>query len=165
MEISADKYPTSLVPIVLLYLLLSTLQETEFAFHRHTRHLDVVGKVTLRTVTWVSGFFHQYIHTLWKLTTAESDTSILNFFFTPASFAFLLTAVRIDSIKVKPCSLQGLLLEGSLQESPSVLTFYSLAVCLSTTRFNIQKFYMALASLWVFCTDIKTDSHFCFRQH
>ena len=45
------------------------------------------------------------------------------------------------------------------------LTFQSLAVSLCTTRFNIQKFYMALALLWVFYTDIRTDSNFCFRQH
>ena len=45
------------------------------------------------------------------------------------------------------------------------LTFQSLAVSLRTTRFNIQKFYMALALRWVFCTDIRTDSDVCFIQH
>ena len=36
---------------------------------------------------------------------------------------------------------------------------------LRTTRFNIQKFYIALALRWVFGTDIRTDSDFCFIQH
>ena len=45
------------------------------------------------------------------------------------------------------------------------LTFKSLAVSVRTTRFNIQKFYMVLALLWVFCTDIRTDSDFCFIHH
>ena len=45
------------------------------------------------------------------------------------------------------------------------LTFKSLAVSLRTTRFNIQKFYMVLAVRWVFCTDIRTDSDFCFVHH
>jgi len=35
----------------------------------------------------------------------------------------------------------------------------------STTRFNIQKFYMVLALRRVFCTDLKTDSDFCFISH
>ena len=39
------------------------------------------------------------------------------------------------------------------------------AVTLRSTRFNIQKFYMALALPLVFCTDIRTDSDFCFIQH
>ena len=34
-----------------------------------------------------------------------------------------------------------------------------------TTRFNIKKFYMVLALLWVFCTDLRTDSKFCFIHH
>jgi hypothetical protein len=34
-----------------------------------------------------------------------------------------------------------------------ILTFQSLAVSLRTAGFNIQKFYMVLALLWVFCTD------------
>ena len=51
MEISTDKYPTTMVPIVLLYLLYSEYQEADFAFHGYTRHLDVVGKVTSGTVT------------------------------------------------------------------------------------------------------------------
>ena len=46
-----------------------------------------------------------------------------------------------------------------------ILTFWSLAVSLRSTRFNIQKFYMALALRWVFCTDIRTDSNFCFIHH
>ena len=36
------------------------------------------------------------------------------------------------------------------------LTFKSLEVTLRTTRFKIQKFYMALALHWVFCTKIRT---------
>ena len=36
------------------------------------------------------------------------------------------------------------------------LTFQSLSVSLSTTRFNIQKFYMVLALRLVFCTDRRT---------
>jgi len=36
------------------------------------------------------------------------------------------------------------------------LTCYSLAVSLRTTRSNIQKFYMVLAFLWVFCKDLRT---------
>ena len=47
----------------------------------------------------------------------------------------------------------------------SYLTFQIPAVSLHTTRFNIQKFYMALALLWVFCMDIRKYSDFCFRQH
>jgi len=31
-------------------------------------------------------------------------------------------------------------------------------VSLRTTRFNIQKFYMALALRLVFCTDLRTDT-------
>ena len=46
-----------------------------------------------------------------------------------------------------------------------VLTFWSLAVSFRTTRFNIQKFYMVIALRWVFCTDTRTDSDFCFIQH
>jgi len=42
------------------------------------------------------------------------------------------------------------------------LTFYSLAVTLRTTRFNIQKFYTVLALRSVFCTDLRTESEFCF---
>jgi hypothetical protein len=38
------------------------------------------------------------------------------------------------------------------------LTLYSLAVSLSTTRFNIKKFHMVLALRWAFCTDLRTDS-------
>ena len=53
----------------------------------------------------------------------------------------------------------------SVEKIQVSLTFYSLAVSLRTTRFNIQKFYMALALRWVFCTDIRTDSDFCFIQH
>ena len=45
------------------------------------------------------------------------------------------------------------------------LTFYGLAVSLRTARFNIQKFYMALALPCVFCMDISTDSDFCFIHH
>ena len=45
------------------------------------------------------------------------------------------------------------------------LTFKSLAVSLLTTRFNIQKFYMVLALLSVFCTDLRSDSDFCFIRH
>ena len=45
------------------------------------------------------------------------------------------------------------------------LTFQSLAVPVRTTSCSIQKFYMALALRWVFCTDIRTDSDFCFIHH
>jgi hypothetical protein len=44
------------------------------------------------------------------------------------------------------------------------LTFQILAVSLRTARFNIQKFYMVLSLLPVFCTDLRTDSGFCFIQ-
>jgi len=44
-------------------------------------------------------------------------------------------------------------------------TFQTLAFSLRTTRFNIQKFYMVLALRSVFCTDLRTDSHFCFIHH
>ena len=40
-------------------------------------------------------------------------------------------------------------------------TFKSLAVSLRTTRFNIQKFYMALALRLVLCMDIRTTSDLC----
>ena len=45
------------------------------------------------------------------------------------------------------------------------LILYSLAVTLRTARYNIQKFYMVLALRWVFCTDIRTNSDFCFIHH
>jgi hypothetical protein len=45
------------------------------------------------------------------------------------------------------------------------LIFQSLAVSLRTTRFNIQKFHMVLALRWVFFTDLRTDSDFCFIRH
>jgi len=38
------------------------------------------------------------------------------------------------------------------------LSFQSLAVSLRTTRFKMQKFYMVLTLLWVFCTYLRTDS-------
>ena len=45
------------------------------------------------------------------------------------------------------------------------LTFWTLAISLRTTRFNIQKFYMVLALRLLFCTDIRTHSDFCFIHH
>jgi hypothetical protein len=36
--------------------------------------------------------------------------------------------------------------------TPGILTLYNLAVSLRTTKSIIQKFYMVLALLWVFCT-------------
>ena len=45
------------------------------------------------------------------------------------------------------------------------LTFQTLAVSLRTTRFNIQKFYMVLALRSVSCTDLRTDSDFCFIRY
>jgi hypothetical protein len=50
-------------------------------------------------------------------------------------------------------------------QDAQILTFQSLAVTLRTTRFNIQKFYMALALRCMFCTDIRTDSDICFIHH
>jgi len=47
----------------------------------------------------------------------------------------------------------------------SVLTFQNLAVSLCTNRFNIQKFYMLLSLRWVFCTDLRANSDFCFIQY
>jgi hypothetical protein len=41
-----------------------------------------------------------------------------------------------------------------------MLTFYSLALSVRTTRFNIKKFYMVLALIWVFCTYLRTGSDF-----
>jgi len=46
-----------------------------------------------------------------------------------------------------------------------LLTFYSLAVSLHTTSFNIKKFYTVLALPWVFCVDLRKDSDFCFIRH
>ena len=43
-----------------------------------------------------------------------------------------------------------------------ILTFKSLAVSLRTTRFNIKKFYMVLALLCLFCTDLRRGSDFYF---
>ena len=48
---------------------------------------------------------------------------------------------------------------------PTASTFWTLGISLRTTGFNIQKFYMALALRCVFCTDIRTDSDFCFIRH
>ena len=45
------------------------------------------------------------------------------------------------------------------------LTFQSLAVYFRTTRFNVQKFCMALALRCVFYTDLRTDSDFSFIDH
>ena len=53
----------------------------------------------------------------------------------------------------------------SARDIPSQVTSYSPAVSLRTTRFNIQKFYMVFALLWVFCVDLRTDSDFCFIHH
>ena len=49
--------------------------------------------------------------------------------------------------------------------SACCLTFESPAVSLRTARFNIKKFNMVLALLWVFCTDLRTESDFCFVHH
>ena len=49
--------------------------------------------------------------------------------------------------------------------SACCLTFESPAVSLRTARFNIKKFNMVLALLWVFCTDHRTESDFCFVHH
>ena len=46
-------------------------------------------------------------------------------------------------------------------DSKTPLTFKSLAVSLRTTRFNIQKFYMALALRLVLYMDIRTTSDLC----
>jgi hypothetical protein len=45
------------------------------------------------------------------------------------------------------------------------LYVHCLAVSLGTTRFNIQKFYMALALRWVFCKDLRKDSDLYFIRH
>ena len=45
------------------------------------------------------------------------------------------------------------------------LTFKSLAGSLRTARFNIQNFYMVLALLRVFCTDLKIDGDLCLIRH
>jgi len=42
------------------------------------------------------------------------------------------------------------------------LTFQSLAVSVHKTGFNIQIFHLAHALRWVSCTDLRTDSDFCF---
>ena len=52
-----------------------------------------------------------------------------------------------------------------LTSTTFILTFWSLAVSLRITRIKIQKFYLAFALRWVFCTDIRTDSDFCFIHH
>ena len=52
-----------------------------------------------------------------------------------------------------------------LGEQYRSLTFQSLAVSLRTTRFNIKKFYTVLASRWVFCTELRTDSGLCYIRH
>ena len=57
----------------------------------------------------------------------------------------------------------------SFKLGASVDTLWDVSMCpaasLRTTRFNIQKFYKVLALHRVFCTDIRTDSDFCFIQH
>ena len=45
------------------------------------------------------------------------------------------------------------------------LNFLKPSGFLRSIRFNIQKFYMAVALPSVFCTDIRTDSDFYFIQH
>ena len=45
------------------------------------------------------------------------------------------------------------------------LTFQSLAVSLRSTRFNIQKFYMALALRWLFLTGVGTNSDYFPIHH
>jgi len=50
-------------------------------------------------------------------------------------------------------------------ESPQMVIPFNLAASLRTTSFNIQKFYTVLALIWVFCTDLRTYSDFCFVRH
>jgi hypothetical protein len=45
------------------------------------------------------------------------------------------------------------------------LTFYSLAVTLHTTRFNIKNFTWCPHCVYVFCTDLRTNSNFCLIKH
>ena len=52
-----------------------------------------------------------------------------------------------------------------MQDVRVKLTFESLAVSLHKTRLKIKKFYMVFALRWVFCTDLRTDSDFCFMLH
>ena len=47
----------------------------------------------------------------------------------------------------------------------TILSFKSLAVYLRNIKFINQKFYMALALRWVFCTDLRIDRDFCFLHH
>jgi len=41
----------------------------------------------------------------------------------------------------------------------------NLAFSLHTTKFNIKKFYIMLALLSMFCTDLRFKSGFCFIHH
>ena len=45
------------------------------------------------------------------------------------------------------------------------LTILSLALTLRTTRSNIQKFYVVLTCIYVFCTDLRTNSGYSLIPH
>ena len=64
--------------------------------------------------------------------------------------------------KKKLCELRPS--ESWFQSDGAILAFQSLAVSLRTTRSNTQKFKMVLALRSVFCTDLRTNSDFCFIQ-
>jgi hypothetical protein len=53
----------------------------------------------------------------------------------------------------------------ALQFTVMLQQIKSLAVSLRTTRFNNQTFCMVLALCWGFCTDLRTESDFCFVHH
>jgi len=52
-----------------------------------------------------------------------------------------------------------------LAESSNTFNFLEPSGFLRTARFNIKKFYMVFALLWVFCTDLRTNSDFYFIYH
>jgi hypothetical protein len=45
------------------------------------------------------------------------------------------------------------------------LTFWSLAVTLHITRFNIKNSTWCSHCVYVFCTDLRTNSNFCLKKH
>jgi hypothetical protein len=88
--------------------------------------------------------------------------SSFNVSFLHTSFTFFIPSVPscwfIYSARFTFCFTHSFSLSIHLLIQP----FKAYQFFLSTTRFNIQKFYMVLALHWVFCTDLRTDSDFCF---
>jgi hypothetical protein len=85
---------------------------------------------------------------------ARNNTQISFQFVRPQENTFRVFVTE-EEIHIRACSVRARRL---------ILTFLILEVSLRTTRFNIQKFYVVIALRWVFCTDLRTNSDFCFTH-